>query len=433
MMTLKFRSVLFAVLTVAVGASAEDAPSKAPVLSLDHVLSEVLSNNPAIKSARSSWEAMKQRVPQARAWEDPRLGFDTSFYRFVDVMPNSFTDQKLMVEQSIPVAGKNRLRGEAASAEALSAYHEIRRRQLELIVKARTAYFQLANAYQQLELNQKNIALLKQIADISRSRYEVGSEAQSDVLAAETEQAKLEETVFDTKRQISDAETELNTLMNRPPHALPKPEPLVFRNVELSLDTLQQIALTNRPDFFIAKKKIEAAQTRVELAKRDWWPDPSLRLEADRYNDTSHPVSELMAGVAINIPWFHPKKYRAAIEENKKMVESAEQELEALRTDTLGMVKTAFKKAETFHHHTELFRNKLLPLAQETVTSKRLSYETQKGAFLDLLMAQRTLQEVESMYWSHLTDYQSALAELEAVVGTKLVHADTEELTKESK
>jgi hypothetical protein len=28
------------------------------------------------------------------------------------------------------------------------------------------------------------------------------------------------------------------------------------------------------------------------------------------------------------------------------------------------------------------------------------------------------VQEIESMYWEHLTDYQMALAELEALVGT---------------
>jgi outer membrane protein TolC len=74
---------------------------------------------------------------------------------------------------------------------------------------------------------------------------------------------------------------------------------------------------------------------------------------------------------------------------------------------------------ETFHHHYELFRDRLLPLAQQTVTSKRTSYETEKATFLELLTAQRTVQDAESMYWNHLTDYQLALAELEALVGVE--------------
>jgi hypothetical protein len=44
------------------------------LLFLDQVLRDVLTNNPSLKAARANWEAMKQRVPQARAWEDLRGG-----------------------------------------------------------------------------------------------------------------------------------------------------------------------------------------------------------------------------------------------------------------------------------------------------------------------------------------------------------------------
>ena len=64
------------------------------VLTVDQVLRDVLLNNPSLKAARANWEAMKQRVPQARAWEDLRAGFDTIAGRFVSIPPNSFTDQK---------------------------------------------------------------------------------------------------------------------------------------------------------------------------------------------------------------------------------------------------------------------------------------------------------------------------------------------------
>ena len=29
-------------------------------------------------AARANWEAMKERVPQARAWDDPRAGADVT-------------------------------------------------------------------------------------------------------------------------------------------------------------------------------------------------------------------------------------------------------------------------------------------------------------------------------------------------------------------
>ena len=100
------------------------------------------------------------------------------------------------------------------------------------------------------------------------------------------------------------------------------------------------------------------------------------------------------------------------------MKESAEHELEALRKETLGMVRDQLKKVETFHHHTELFRDRIVPLAQQAVKANQVSYEADKSGFLDLIVAQRTALDAESMYWSHLTDYLVAVAELEAAVGT---------------
>src|SRR6267142_6529445 len=176
------------------------------ILSLNSVIGEVLSNNPALKAARANWEAMKQRVPQARAWEDLRVGFDTVAGRFVDVPRNSFTDQKLMLEQTVPVTGKNRLRGEAAEAEAIATYQDMKRRELDLTAKARFAFYQLANANEQIRIIDSNLELLRQFVWISRSKYEAGINPQSDVLAAETEAGKLEKSRYDVIRQISQAQ-----------------------------------------------------------------------------------------------------------------------------------------------------------------------------------------------------------------------------------
>src|SRR5205823_12154575 len=105
------------------------------VLSVEAVLRNVLADNPSLKAARANWEAMKQRVPQARAWEDLRSGFDTVAGRFVSIPRNSFADQRLTVEQPVPLSGKNRLRGEAAEAEAMVAFAELRRRELDLLAR----------------------------------------------------------------------------------------------------------------------------------------------------------------------------------------------------------------------------------------------------------------------------------------------------------
>ena len=98
-------------------------------------------------------------------------------------------------------------------------------------------------------------------------------------------------------------------------------------------------------------------------------------------------------------------------------MQSAQHELEAARAETLGLVRDQLKKIETAAHHYELYRDKILPLARQTVQSNRAAYETSSANFLELITAQRILQEVESAHVNHLADYQVAVAELDAIIG----------------
>src|SRR5581483_2648568 len=84
----------------------------------------VRETNPTLKAARAKWEAMKARVPQARAWEDIRAGGDFRVERSVNIPPNSFMDQTAMLEQEVPISGKNLSRGRAAIAEARAAFED---------------------------------------------------------------------------------------------------------------------------------------------------------------------------------------------------------------------------------------------------------------------------------------------------------------------
>ncbi len=395
-------------------------------LSLPAIVSEVLSNNPALKATRANWEAMLEREPQARAWEDPKFQMDATAGRFVSVPANSFADQRFALEQSLPLSGKNRLRGKAAGAEATAALEQFHRAELDAVRNARVAYFQLANAWSQLDVNRRNVDLLRQFAEFSRDKFKTANRSQADVLNAETTLARLEEDQADIHQQISRAEIELNRLRNRPPQSpVSRPPELKFQPLNLSLQKLLAREFSHRPVLAIALAKIDAARARLNAAHKEWVPDPALRVEADRYNESSQAISEVDAGFSVSLPWFNRGKYKAAIRENQKLLESAEQESAAARENTLSLVQNQFVEVETFHHHTELYQSRLLPLAQQTVDAKLAGYRTDKDNLLDLLTAQQTAREVEAMYWDHLMHYQIALAELEALVGANLDAATT--------
>src|SRR5437667_4746088 len=330
-------------------------------------------------------------------------------------------DQTLAIEQLIPITGKNLVRGRAAAAEALSVFEEVRRVQLDVIAKARATYFQLANAYDQLEINNKNLTSLKQIADISRSRYEAGLENAANVLVAETDYSKLQEARRDLERNLSDAQSQLNTLMDRDAFApIGSPVAATVNHAHLSVSRLQAIMLAQRPEVQMARAKIDGEKSKVQLARRAWIPDPALMIKGQRYNDAAEAVSELDAGLSFTIPWVNPGKYAAGVREARANLTAAEQGLEREQKEASRLLRDQLAKIETFHHHVELFRDKLVPQAQQAFEATQLSYESGKATFLDWISAQRNLRDIEAMGREHLTHYQVAVAELEAVIGADI-------------
>src|SRR5437588_6492233 len=175
--------LLFYLSLVSIGrAESGDAASEAQRarISLGEVTSIVLANNPAIQQGLRKWGAAKARVTQEGAWDDLKVSGNSRVARFVDVAPNSFTDQMVSVEQIIPITGKNLTRARIATADAVVAFEQARREQLDVVAKARASYLRLVNAYAQLELNRRNLTSLRQLAEVSRSRYETGKASRAD-------------------------------------------------------------------------------------------------------------------------------------------------------------------------------------------------------------------------------------------------------------
>jgi outer membrane protein TolC len=424
---MKTTYLLLLSLTLTLSLQAADAgdndarPVRGDSLSLSEVTAAALANNPAIQQALKKWSAAKARVTQEAAWDDLKVSGSSRAARFVDVAPNAFTDQMLSVEQVIPITGKNLARARIAGADAVAAFEQARREQLDVLAKTRASYFRLLNAHAQLELNRKNLTSLRQIAEVSRSRYEVGKATVADALAGEVEASKLLESEQDILRNISAEQSQLNVLMNCDAFApLGRPGETQIKSLGVSMEQAREIAIANRPEIKIARAKIDMEKSRLELSRRNWIPDPAVTVQAQRYNDAAQAASELDAGVSFTVPWVNPGKYSAAVREAKENLAAAQHAFERTNAESLGALRDALEKVHTLKHHVDLFRDKLVPQARQAFEANQFAYETGKASFLEWITAQRNLRDLEAMGQQHIADYNAALAELEAVVGADL-------------
>jgi outer membrane protein, heavy metal efflux system len=310
---MKLGGFMICILTPGIAVLAQESTSKARQtkvgqLTLNGAVEAAVNNNPSIKTARAKWESARQRIPQAAAWEDPKLTVNSLLGRFVAISRNGFMDQAVTVEQMIPLSGKNRSKERIAAAEAVASFEDFRRQQLDVVAKTKASYFRLANIYLLLDLNDQQEAALAQTLDATKAKFEVGTQSQADYLTAQVERQKIIETRRDLEEKLSDEQSKLKVLMNQDPFsALGRPVLDGTLPHDLSAERLRRITLANRPEIRQAQSMVIEASEKIQLAKREWFPDPSVSLQAQHYNAGRQAISEINAGVSIGLPWFNSK------------------------------------------------------------------------------------------------------------------------------
>jgi outer membrane protein, heavy metal efflux system len=155
-----------------------------------------------------------------------------------------------------------------------------------------------------------------------------------------------------------------------------------------------------------------------------------VNVKAQRYNGAGQAVSELDVGFSLPLPLLNQKKYSSGVLEAQKGLENAQHEFDARQTEALGLVRDQLKKIQTAANQYELYRDKLVPLANETVEASRAAYEAATGGFLELITARRTLQDIESMALNRLAEYEVAIAELEAITGNPTSDQSGKDISK---
>jgi outer membrane protein TolC len=301
------------------------------------------------------------------------------------------------------------------------ALEEARRTELDVLAKARGAYFSLQKEEALVELNRVDEGALKDFLESSRARFGVGGQSQAEVLAAENEVDRIVEQQHDLALAENEAGTQLKVLMNRDPFsplgkAVDMPVEAEHRNFSVPL--LRGELLANRPEIGMALADVALAKAQEELAGREWIPDPALTVQTQRYNDAGQAISELDVGVSMNIPWLNGKKYRAGTREAASDMEAAQRALDGARLEGLGLLRDQLEKIETLTHHVELYQKQLIPNARQALDATRISYESGGATFQDVVLSQQTLWDLESTAREHFADYQMALAGLEAVIGS---------------
>lgn len=382
-------------------------------LPLDRLVAEVEARNPSLQAASAAWRAAAERYPQAISLDDPMFTVMMTPTRGLGSMDGG--GWMVQGTQLVPWPGKRALRGSIASSEANAMKGDIGDTRLRLAEAARVAFFDYYMAWRQMEVNTSTQKLVKQLREIAWNKYQVNQVTQQDVLQADVELADLATRSAELTRDQQVAQARINTLLHR---AADYPLPPPPKDVSLpdglpAVEDLQQTACRARPDLYAQYFRIQAEESNLALACKEYYPDLNL---AARYDGFMPQDMRPQVGMDINIPIRYARR-SAAVREASDRIAQRRAEYQNLLDQVRFEVQSSFTRVVQAAEVARLYRDKTLPASERSLQSAQANYTTGTLDFLRLLDAERQLNDQRERYYAAIAEYHQRLAELERAVG----------------
>lgn len=424
-------SVLAAPLATDVSQTRVKPPhSLTAALSLFTAVKVAVADNPSLAAMRARAKAMAAIPSQVGTLPDPSLSFNVLNLPVdtFSVGQEGMTQMQVGIAQAFPFPGKLGLREDAAGYEAKAAGSEVDESRLWLIRSVKNSWWRLFYLDKALEIVVSNQVLLRQFVEIAQTKYKVGQGLQQDVLLAQLELSKLLDREVRLKGMRINEDARLNALLNWPTDRVLT---LAHRadSALPSLRTkaaLQKLAEADRPLLMAQKSRIHAARSRVDLAKKDYYPDFNLGAAYGFRSGVNNGIQRAdVASVrfTMSLPIYTDTKQDKAMDQRNSELLQQNYRLQDRRQQVREEISRATADYWRASRLVVLFKGGIIPQARQTVDSMLAGYQVDKVDFLNLVRSQVTLYNYETQYWLSFSSAQQALAALEAAVGSNSIYA----------
>lgn len=400
------------IMLLAASAFAED-------VRLHDLINEALKNNHDILISEARIAASGYRIPQAKSLPDPMLmiGYQNEGWKRYTYGEMQGAQWMFSASQMVPFPGKLSLKGEMAARETESLYAAHESLKLKTVSKVRELYYDLFLAYKNIDLINERTALFSRIEEAALARYSTGMGMQQEVLMAQAEKYMLLEKEEMLKQKIQATEAMLNSVAGREvtfPLGRPS-EPSDISYYAHNLDALLKTAHANAPEIKPKEKMVAAAEVRVKMVEREYYPD--FTLGAALFKRTGEFEDMWSLTTTVNIPLFYKTKQKQAVLEAKAMLSEARHELDATRTMLASVIRDNYSMLKTAERLMELYKNGLIPKIYQDFESGLAGYMTGKIEAITVISRLKALLEAETLYLGQFIEKEKAVARLEAITG----------------
>jgi cobalt-zinc-cadmium efflux system outer membrane protein len=385
-------------------------------LTLEELERMALERNPTLRQASAAVTAAQGRARQAGTWFNPTVGYSGEEIKPGEII--QLGEHGVFFEQLIPLGGKLRLSRQVFEREAEQATAFVDLQRERVVAAVRTLFYEILTTERRVEVLDRLSQLASEAVGVSRQLYNVGAADQPDVLDSEIEADRIQLELLGARNRRFALWRRLavtvgdRSLMPRPLAADADALPEITREGALA-DVLRR-----SPQVRAARAEIERTKAVVTRARREPFPDLFVRA-TPAYNrerlergpsGALRPIGwelgALEAGVTVPLFNRSTGAISAALADQAR----AEAELGRLELAIEARLAAVFEEYLTALRANEIYRDRVLPRANESHQLYLARYRQMAAAYPQVLVAQRTLVQMTEQYFQNLeTAWRTAL------------------------
>lgn len=329
--------------------------------------------------------------------------------------------------QEIVTAGKRGKRVEMAERELEGFERQIDNARRLLAEEVKTAFFELLLADGRMKLAERSAVLNRQLMDIAGLRFDAGDIPELEVNLARVEMARSEGRKAEAERELYPVKARLMALMGIPSaESAEFGGPMEGKPFGKGLDELRTLALANRPDLKAWEVETARGDAEIALARAERIPNVTVGLGYQRENSAIDVSGEeiktrdnlIALKLSVPLPLFD--RNQAGVREALARKGSAENRYQSARLTIAREVEAAFARLSAAEKSLTIYARDIIPQLEENLKLVQEAYRLGEVGILTVIEEQKKFFEVNDGYLAALYNRQTALARLEAALGTEL-------------
>jgi outer membrane protein len=293
---------------------------------------------------------------------------------------------------------------------------------LDLVLQARTGYFNILRTEKLLIVAEQQVKQFEAQLSVTNAFFEVGIVPKNDVLQAEVQLANARQGLVNAANDVATAKALYNNLLRREIDTpLEVVDILGYQPFPTGFEASLEEALRQRPEIKIAQLTIDQTKEGVKIARSGFFPIISLAgnysrtsEEATTYGDIRAESWTVQALATFTLWDWGNTAFKVG--ENKVKVTQAEDSKTQLVEAIVLEVKNDYLNMQVAEKNISV-AEKAIEQAEENLRMNEERYKYQVATQTDVLNAVTLLTQARTNYYSALSGFNIAKAQLERSLG----------------